>query len=89
MARRRRDPEMTNVPDRGCAGVSNSCFTCPLPMCRYEHPDGLRGILVEARNAKLLQKFDQGVPVLELVATFDLSERAVYRAIQQKREEAA
>lgn len=89
MSRRRGDPEIPRVPDTGCAGVSNSCFQCPLPMCRYEHPDGLRGILVEARNAKMLQLFDQGASVQALAATFDLSKRAVYRAMQQKREEAA
>lgn len=83
MTRRRGEPEIPQVPDTGCAGVSNSCFTCPLPMCRYEHPDGLRGILVEARNTKLLQLFDQGASVHALAATFDLSKRVVYRATRR------
>ena len=84
-ARRRgsRDPlpENTRYKDDGCS-VSNSCFTCPLPRCRYEEPGGLRAVLNQIRDSQILALKQEGVPVEDLALRFQVSRRTVFRVLE-------
>ena len=80
--RRRHDslPEFTRYRDDGCS-ISESCFTCPLPRCRYEEPGGLRAVLNETRDRQILLMRSQGAGVDELAVRFGISRRTVFRVI--------
>jgi hypothetical protein len=84
-ARRRgsRDPlpENTRYKDDGCS-ISESCFTCPLPRCRYEEPGGLRSVLNQMRDSEILALKQNGVPVEELADRFQVSRRTVFRVLE-------
>jgi hypothetical protein len=73
-------PENTRYRDDGC-DISESCFTCPLPKCRYEEPGGLRAILNEQRDWQIIQLRMKGVPVDALADHFGISRRTVFRVI--------
>ena len=73
-------PEFTRYRDDGC-DISESCFTCPLPRCRYEEPGGLRALLNEQRDRQIIQLRLKGVPVDELADHFGVSRRTVFRVI--------
>lgn len=73
-------PEFTRYRDDGC-DISESCFSCPLPRCRYEEPGGLRALLNEQRDQEILQLRMKGVPVDELADYFGISRRTVFRVI--------
>lgn len=73
-------PEFTRYRDDGC-DVSESCFTCPLPRCRYEEPGGLRSLLNEQRDRQIIQLRLKGVPVDALADHFGISRRTVFRVI--------
>lgn len=73
-------PEFTRYRDDGC-DISESCFTCPLPRCRYEEPGGLRSILNEQRDRQIIQLRMEGMPVDALANRFGISRRTVFRVI--------
>ena len=73
-------PEYTRYRDDGC-DVSESCFNCPLPRCRYEEPGGLRALLNESRDREILQLRLKGMPVEELADRFGISRRTIFRVI--------
>jgi hypothetical protein len=81
--RRTRDPlpENTRYRDDGCS-ISESCFTCPLPRCRYEEPGGLRAVLNELRDREILALKQDGMPVEELADRFQVSRRTVFRVLE-------
>ncbi len=81
--RRTRDPlpENTRYRDDGCS-ISKSCFTCPLPRCRYEEPGGLRAVLNELRDREILALKQDGMPVEELADRFQVSRRTVFRVLE-------
>ncbi len=83
IGRRSRDPlpENTRYKDDGCS-VSPSCFTCPLPRCRYEEPGGLRAVLNQMRDSEILALKQQGVPVEDLALRFQVSRRTVFRVLE-------
>ena len=70
----------TRYRDDGC-DISESCFTCPLPRCRYEEPGGLRSLLNEQRDRQIIQLRLKGVPVDALADHFGISRRTVFRVI--------
>ena len=74
-------PENTRYKDDGCS-VSESCFTCPLPRCRYEEPGGLRGVLNEMRDRQILALKQAGAPVEDLADRFQVSRRTVFRVLE-------
>jgi len=80
--RRRNDslPEFTRYRDDGC-NISESCFTCPLPRCRYEEPGGLRALLNEARDREILDLRSRGVSVEHIADRFGVSRRTVFRVL--------
>ena len=55
-------PEHTPYRDDGCE-VNPSCFTCPLPRCRYEEPGGLRGVVKDRRDRRILKMRSTGAKV--------------------------
>jgi hypothetical protein len=73
-------PENTRYRDDGC-NISESCFSCPLPRCRYEEPGGLRALLNESRDREILQLRLKGMPVEELADRFGISRRTIFRVI--------
>jgi hypothetical protein len=73
-------PEFTRYRDDGC-DISESCFTCPLPRCRYEEPGGLRSLLNEQRDRQIIQLRLKGVAVDALADHFGISRRTVFRVI--------
>lgn len=77
-------PEETRYRDDGC-DISESCFTCPLPRCRYEEPGGLRALLNESRDREIVQLRLKGMPVEELADRFGVSRRTVFRVIGTRR----
>jgi hypothetical protein len=83
--RRRHDslPEFTRYKDDGC-DISESCFNCPLPRCRYEEPGGLRALLNESRDREIVQLRLEGMGVDELAGRFGVSRRTVFRIIGSK-----
>lgn len=74
-------PEHTRYRDDGCS-VSPSCFTCPLPRCRYEEPGGLRAVLNQQRDNAMLEMRARGASVEELAARFSVSRRTVFRVLE-------
>jgi hypothetical protein len=74
-------PENTRYRDDGCS-VSPSCFTCPLPCCRYEEPGGLRAVLNQMRDSQILTLKQQGVPIEDLALRFQVSRRTVFRVLE-------
>lgn len=78
-------PENTRYRDDGC-DISESCFDCPLPKCRYEEPGGLRAILNEQRDRQIIQLRMKGVPVDALADHFGISRRTVFRVIGSAKE---
>ena len=81
----RRDalPEHMIYKDDGCE-ASPTCLTCPLPRCRYEARGGLREILNEPRDARLVQMHQNGISVNIIAAGANVSKRTVYRVISKK-----
>jgi hypothetical protein len=77
-------PEFTRYRDDGC-DISESCFTCPLPRCRYEEPGGLRSLLNEQRDRQIIKLRMKGVPVDALADHFGISRRTVFRVIGSTR----
>jgi hypothetical protein len=66
----------THWADTGCEH-SPSCFTCPLPRCKYD-----RRSAIEERNEHILAAYQGGVSVLALCEQYRLSERVVRRAVR-------
>lgn len=77
-------PEYTRYRDDGC-DISESCFDCPLPRCRYEEPGGLRALLNESRDREIIQLRLKGMPVEDLADRFGISRRTVFRVIGSTR----
>lgn len=86
MNRRRADalPEGCSHPDDGCS-ISKSCFDCPLPMCRYDHPGGLRSVLNLARDRKILGMRALGAPTEIIANEIGVSRRTVFRILKESR----
>ncbi|HET9477022.1 MAG TPA: helix-turn-helix domain-containing protein [Dehalococcoidia bacterium] len=74
-------PENTRYRDDGCS-VSSSCFTCPLPRCRYEEPGGLRAVLNQMRDDQIMALKQAGVPIEDLALRFQVSRRTVFRVLE-------
>jgi hypothetical protein len=73
-------PEYTRYRDDGCS-ISASCFSCPLPRCRYEEPGGLRAVMNQTRDRDMTQLRLSGMSVEELAGYFGVSRRTVFRVI--------
>ena len=65
--------------------MSPSCFTCPLPKCKYEMTAS------EAKSAQKMPKriaiteaHDAGLSVTQIAAKFNVSTRTVSRALHER-----
>ena len=77
-------PEAHRYEDTGCE-VAPSCLRCPLPMCRYDHPGGLRGVLNVARDAEIVRRRDGGESAMVINEAMDVGRRTVFRVLQNER----
>ena len=68
----------------GCDdGYIACCATCPLPICRYDHPFGLTGLLADLRNARIVALRQSGVAVSDIAERVGISVRSVFRALEK------
>lgn len=77
-------PEYLDWRDDGCE-VAPRCLECPLPRCRFDEPGGLRGVLNEARDARVAQARRNGAGIDEIAARFAISRRSVFRILRHER----
>ena len=70
-------PEFAEYHDKGCS-VSASCFTCPLPHCRYDAPADFRRLLSQQRAQKVKEMSAAGASPGEIAARLGISRRRVY-----------
>ena len=75
-------PENTRYADDGCE-VSESCFSCPLTMCKYDDPGWLRREDRGQRDDEIFRLRKAGISVPELSRQFKVSTRTVHRIIQR------
>jgi len=73
-------PENANYGDDGC-DYHPACLTCPFAVCRYDAPDGIRGVLNAERDTDLVRLRAQGVSVSGLARRFGISRRTVFRIL--------
>ena len=60
-------PENTRYRDTGCE-ISNACFICPLPVCKFDAPGWVqrRNRYERDEEIKRLRKLNVSVPVVLL-----------------------
>ena len=66
-------------PDNGCE-VAPKCLECPLPVCRYEEPGGLRAILNFDRDDRIREKHGT-MSAASLAQEEGVSKRTLYRVL--------
>lgn len=76
-------PEHVDYRDTGCS-VAPRCLECPLPVCRYEVPGGLRGALTLARDEEIRELRAAGPTVEQLAARFGVTTRTVRRSLARQ-----
>lgn len=80
--REKRGAIPTHYNDTGCS-VSSSCFTCPLPECRYDNPTSYNNWMRRQRRAQVraLVTTHGEKPFLaaELSSSLGVGERQAYR----------
>lgn len=79
-------PENMRYADDGCE-VARSCFTCPLPMCKYDDPGWLQREHRRTRDTAVLRaRRTDRLSVAEVARRFGISTRTVHRILKQHRE---
>ena len=74
-------PEGIRYRDTGCS-VSPSCFSCPLPECRYDDDAAKKMRARRDRRIRTLRRTHIRVDVL--ARRFNVSSRTVYRVTQRR-----
>lgn len=77
---RHRLPDDAYYADSGC-DVHPSCLRCPLPACRYDHPEGVNGVLREQRNAQIRDAINEGLTWMQVAERFGISPRQLARVL--------
>ena len=67
------------VADTGCE-YSPSCFTCPLPICKYDERP--KSEMLVLRNDRIREMRSRGIEVLDIAAAVDVSPRTVHRVMR-------
>ena len=75
-------PENTRYPDTGCE-VSNSCFVCPLPVCKFDAPGWVQRQNRHKRDGEIKRLRNLNVSVPELAERFKISTRTVHRIVRE------
>lgn len=80
----RANERINEIVDDGCE-VASSCFDCPLPACKYDHPNAvaIQRAVVQARYDKMVACCSQGMSDIEIAARFNVCVRTVQRAISR------
>lgn len=78
MARGGRLPENTRYRDTGC-DVSPSCLVCPLPVCRYDLPYGIRAFKVVHHTLRVMELTREGHSRREIAQDVGVTVRTVSR----------
>jgi hypothetical protein len=77
--------EDIEYPDEGC-DLSPSCLNCPLPLCRYDQPGGVRRVQTMARDEEISRLYRQERAPPEVIASlFGISRRTVFRVLARRR----
>ena len=70
----------------GCE-VAPHCLECPLAVCKYDEPESsvrvVHHFLHDERNALILSAAAQGANRAEIAEAAHMSERSVYRLLQE------
>lgn len=77
-------PEFAVYHDDGCE-VSPSCLSCPLQVCRYDVPGGLKTITSEKRSEEILFLAGQGKGIEAIAVQVNVSRRSVFRTLKKSR----
>lgn len=78
-------PEQTRYRDEGCE-LAPSCLNCPLPLCRYDLPGGLRRHRLRNRDEEIIRlRRSSRLTIEEIAHRFGLSRRSVFRVLQRTR----
>ena len=77
-------PEHMDYRDEGCS-VAPACLQCPLPVCRYELPQRLDGLLREPRNAAIVAAVGQSGDHDGIAQSFGVSRRQLFRILARTR----
>lgn len=77
----RRDalPEFFVYRDTGCS-IHSSCFTCPLPKCRYEVHKGKDQHQRIERHTEIQRLLASGLSINEVASRTGVGRRTVFRA---------
>lgn len=79
---------ITNIyTDTGCE-ASPSCLTCPLPVCKYDVPGGVRQarrLQADAERIAVMER--EGLMVAEAAERFGITERTMFRILERNRED--
>jgi hypothetical protein len=76
-------PEQIRYRDEGC-DLSPSCLNCPLPLCRYDHPGGVRSLRTLGRDREIVRlRRSERVPIDALARRFGVSRRTVFRILKR------
>lgn len=81
-------PELLHYQDEGCR-LWAVCLSCPFEQCIYGLPAGRRQALRQFRAPLMRALYDADVPLAEIAARFDVTERTVYRAVGSVRQRRA
>ncbi len=81
-------PTFDTYPDRGCS-LAPSCLECPLPVCRYEVPGGIRQIRAMERDAEATRLMHEGLTPKEIGVSLGMPERSAWRSLKRDRERAS
>ena len=75
-------PENACYQDDGC-DVSPSCFSCRLPMCKFDDPRWFQRENRRERDLRIIRdRSEKGFDVPELANRFGVSTRTVHRVLQ-------
>jgi hypothetical protein len=66
----------------GC-DVHPACLSCPLPVCRYDHPAGLAGAKVIQRNIEIRRLAAEGLTNRQIMARLNLRPGTVQRVLRE------
>jgi hypothetical protein len=87
--RRDAGPRPDSYPDTGCE-VSPSCFTCPLPACKYERRHYVRRLRTAQRRDEIVRMYQTtGLSAVEVGRRVGVARRTVLRALQEARKGAS
>jgi len=75
-------PENTRYRDTGCE-ISNSCFVCPLPVCKFDAPGWVQRQNRYKRDEEIKRLRNLNISVPELAERFKVSTRTVHRIVRK------